>query len=346
MQGYRLSSWGTPPRLEPVHLPEPTADQVLVTVEGAGLCHSDVHVIDAPPGALSFSLPFTLGHEVAGRVAQVGASVRSVQVGDPVLVYGPWGCGDCPRCAQGYENYCDRRGTLGFSGLGLGRDGGLADAVLVPSERHLEPLGDLDPVQAAPLTDAGLTSYHAVAGCRQQLGPDATAVVIGVGGLGHLAIQILRAITDCTVIAVDVRDEALALAESFGAHGTVRAGHGAECAITKATDGRGADAVFDFVGSSATLALATQVLRADGDLVLVGSGGGELLVRKGTGLPQGARLSLPFWGSRTELSEVVALARAGKLRAEVERFALCDVYLALERLRAGTLTGRAVLVPG
>lgn len=346
MRGYRLSNWGTAPRLEPIHLPDPTAEEVLVTVEGAGLCHSDVHVIDAPPGALSFTLPFTLGHEVAGRVAQVGTSVRSVLVGDLVLVYGPWGCGDCPRCAQGHENYCDRRGSLGFSGLGLGRDGGLADAVLVPSARHLEPLGDLDPVQAAPLSDAGLTSYHAVASCRHRLGPEATALVIGVGGLGHLAIQILRSITDCTVIAVDVRDEALVLAESFGAHSTVRAGHGAERFITAATGGRGADAVFDFVGSPATLALATQVLRADADLVLVGSGGGELLVRKGTGLPQGARLSLPFWGSRTELSAVVALARAGKLRVEVERFALSDVDLALERLRAGTLTGRAVLVPG
>ncbi|WP_460347236.1 alcohol dehydrogenase catalytic domain-containing protein [Actinoallomurus acanthiterrae] len=123
---------------------------------------SDLHVIDAAPGVMPFASGFTLGHEAAGRVAAVGAAVTGIAVGDAVVVYGPWGCGRCRRCSAGRENYCDRRATLTWAGMGLGRDGGMADYVLVPSARHLETIGDLDPAQAAPLSDAGLTPYHAI----------------------------------------------------------------------------------------------------------------------------------------------------------------------------------------
>ncbi len=343
MRALRFTGAGLPPVPTDVDLPVPRGAEVLVRVTAAGLCHSDLHVIDAGAGA--FPAPFTLGHEVAGQVSEVGPGARGVAPGDPVVVYGPWGCGDCARCAQGRDNYCDRRAEVPWAGVGLGRDGGMADYVLVPSARYLEPIGDLDPAQAAPLTDAGLTPYHAIQQCRQQLVEGATVAVIGVGGLGHLAVQLLRALTPSRVLAVDVRPEALALAEACGAHLTVNASADADRALRKASGGHGVDVVLDFAGTDATLDLAARSVRAGGDLVVIGSGGGQLSIRKPGPLPQGARVSLPFWGTRAELTEVIALARSGALRVEVERFPLSAAPEAIRRLRTGELTGRAVLVP-
>jgi propanol-preferring alcohol dehydrogenase len=356
MRAVRLTRWGGPPVVTEVERPTPRGEEVLVRVEAAGLCGSDLHVISAGPGALPYLTPFTLGHEVAGRVAARGPDATGPRAGERVVVYGPWGCGRCGHCSAGAENYCDRRSALDAAhtgtGTGLGRDGGLADFLLVPSGRLLLPVGDLDPVQAAPLSDAGLTSYHAVAGIRQALGETgrgvgvgASVVVIGIGGLGHLAVQILRAITSAQVLAVDVRDEAIALAADCGAHfGTVVRADTADV-LRKRTGGAGADAVLDFVGTSATLRLAVDTLRAGGELALVGSGGGELTVRKPGALPPGLRISLPFWGTRPDLEQVVALARSGAVRVETERFALSRAPEAIEMLRSGGVRGRVVLVP-
>jgi len=334
---------GLAPAFTEVDRPVPRGGEVLLRVTATGLCHSDLHVIDA--GGMGFPTPFTLGHEVAGRVAELGPDATGVAPGDPVAVYGPWGCGRCPRCLAGRDNYCDRRAELTWAGLGLGRDGGMADYVLVPSAAYLVPIGDLDPAQAAPLTDAGLTPYHAIQRCRAALIEGSTVAVIGVGGLGHLAVQLLRALTPSRVIAVDVREEALALAVRCGAHLSLPAAADTHRRVRTASGGAGADVVLDFAGTDATLELAARSLRADGDLVIVGSGGGNLAVRKPGALPAGARVSLPFWGTRDELAEVVALARSGALRVEVERFPLAAAPEAIARLRAGTLPGRAVLVP-
>jgi propanol-preferring alcohol dehydrogenase len=341
MRAFRLVEWGSAAVLAEVGRPEPRGDEVLVRVEAAGLCHSDLHVLDAAPGALPFAPPFTLGHEIAGEVV-AGAGMAA---GTRVVVYGPWGCGSCGRCAAGHEQLCDRRGELPGAGAGLGRDGGMADFVLVPSARHLEPIGDLDPAEAAPLTDAGLTSYHAIQQCRSALGDGSTVAVIGVGGLGHVAIQLLRSLTPAAVFAVDVRNEALTLAERCGARLATLAAPDTDRVLRRASGGCGVDAVLDFVGSDSTLELAVRCLRAGGDLVLVGSGGGRLTVRKPGALPPGCRISLPFWGSRPDLTEVVALARTGAVRVEVERFPLSAAAEALDRLRAGELSGRAVLLP-
>jgi len=338
----RLTAWGRPPSLADADVPEPAGTEVLVRVEAAGICHSDLHVVDAAPGALPYRIPFTLGHEIAGHVAALGAEASGLEAGDRVAVHGPWGCGTCRRCAAGEDNYCDRRTELAWSGAGLGLDGGMAEHVLVPHARHLVPIGDLDATQAAPLTDAGLTPYHAVAGLG--LAEDAAVVVIGAGGLGHVAIQILRATTRATVFAVDVREEALALAHRSGAHRTLLAEPGTETELRRSI-GK-ADAVLDFVGSDPTLALAAGVLRPGGSLVIVGSGGGRLTVAKPGPLPQGASVSLPFWGSRRELAEVIALARAGDVRVETELFPLAAAAEAFDRLRAGHVRGRAVLLPG
>lgn len=338
--------------LTEVARPIPRADEILIRVEAAGVCRSDLHVLDARPGALPYRTPFTLGHEVAGRVAKRGPEANGPAVGARVVVFGPWGCGLCSRCAAGAENYCDRRADLDAvrtgTGVGLGRDGGMADFLLIPSGRLLVPVGDLPAAQAAPLSDAGLTAFHAVSGIRPTLPVEggASVAVIGVGGLGHLAVQILRATTSARVLAVDVREEALALADACGAHfGTLLRPDTAEALRRRAGSGVGVDAVLDFVGSRSSLELAVGALRSGGELAVVGSGGGELAVRKPGALPPGVRISLPFWGTRPELEEVVALARKGVVRVETEEFALSSAPEAIDRLRSGRTRGRTVLVP-
>ncbi|WP_413104325.1 NAD(P)-dependent alcohol dehydrogenase [Streptomyces sp. Inha503] len=345
MRALRLTAWGEAPAPAEAERPVPHGTEVLVRVEAAGLCRSDLHVIDAPPGALPYRLPFTLGHEVAGRVTALGPDAAGVAEGDRVVVYGPWGCGSCARCAAGSDNYCDRRDTLAWHGAGLGRDGGMAEYLLVPSARPLVPIGDLPADQAAPLSDAGLTSYHAVSGLRSALGEGTTAVVIGVGGLGHLAVQILRATTESRVLAVDVREDALALADRSGADFSTLMRPDTARALRARSGDVGADAVLDFVGTAQTLELAIGVLRPGGELALVGSGGGSLTVSKPGVLPAGFRLSLPFWGTRHELAGVVTLARSGALRVETESLPLSAAPEAIDRLRRGAARGRTVLVP-
>lgn len=180
---------------------------------------------------------------------------------------------------------------------------------------------------------------------RPALGEDEGVVVIGVGGLGHLAVQILRATTSARVLAVDVREEALALADACGAHFGTLLRPDTAAALRSRTGGAGAVAVLDFVGSRSSLELAVDVLRPGGELVVVGSGGGELTVRKPGALPPGTRISLPFWGTRPELEAVVSLARDGVLTVGVEPFGLSQATEAVARLREGRVRGRAVLTP-
>ena len=258
-----------------------------------------------------------------------------------MLVYGPWGCGVCWHCARGEENLCPRRR---FGGCGLGHDGGLAEYVAVPAARLLVPLGDLDPVEAAPLTDAGLTPYHAIKRELWRLVPGSSVVVIGVGGLGHMAVQLLRELSPARVVAVDPREGARRLALDAGVAaafdsdgldpGDVRAEAGSEGAVL----------VLDFVGSEETLRLAAAVVAAGGHVSLVGLGGGTL--RTGIGvLPIEWSAGKPSWGTLPELHEVVALARAGTLHVEVERLALDETIDGYRRLHRGEVVGRAVVVP-
>src|SRR6185503_19666716 len=171
--------------------------------------------MEAPPERLG-RVPFTLGHENAGWVEKLGPGATGFAPGDPVLVYGPWGCGTCANCRLGMENYCEATGGLG-GGL-AGNDGGMAPYLLVPATRFLIPLGSLDPREAAPLSDAGLTSYHAVKRSLHLLGPGSTAVVIGAGGLGQMAIQVLKALSGATtVVAVDTSVDKLKAAKDLGA---------------------------------------------------------------------------------------------------------------------------------
>lgn len=344
MQAFQLTRWGSPAELREIPTPEPGPGQILLEITAAGACHSDLHLMEWPEGQLPWRVPFTLGHENAGRVARLGAGVDRFRVGDNVLVYGPWGCGTCHPCRLGRENYCDQAAALPAAGGGLGFDGGMAEYMLVPSARLLVPLGDLDPVAAAPLTDAALTPYHAIRTTRDALVPGAWAVVIGIGGLGHMAIQLLRATTGCHIVAVDKDAARLETARALGADAGVVSGPDAHREIRRITDGLGAHAVYDMVGSDETLQLGARALRMEGRLVIIGLAGGALPVGFFQ-VPYGTQVSTSYWGTIPELIELVALARAGRIKVEHEVFALDRVADVYARLRRGEVRGRAVIVP-
>ncbi|HVY49847.1 MAG TPA: NAD(P)-dependent alcohol dehydrogenase [Minicystis sp.] len=346
MQAFRLIA---PHRAELTDVPKPTPapGEVVVQVASAGVCHSDLHLMEwngAELAELGLRLPFTLGHECAGFVAELGAGVRGFAPGDPVAVYGAWGCGHCRTCRTSAETHCERASELGYMGAGLGRDGAEAEYLLVPSSRLLLPLGKLDPSTAAPLTDAALTPYHAMKGALPSLVGGTTAVVLGVGGLGHMAVQLLKALCPARVVACDVSTDKLALAKSVGADVQLRSEPGAADAVRELTRGLGAELVLDFVGTSATMALAAKMVRQRGEISVVGLAGGKLEVSFGA-LPFDAAIRIPYWGSAVELMDVLALAEQGKIRVDVERFPLSKAMGVYKRLRDGAITGRAVLDP-
>jgi propanol-preferring alcohol dehydrogenase len=344
MQAYQLVEWQQPPELREVEVPEPGPGEVLVKVGGAGACHSDLHIMEWPGGVLPYELPFTLGHENAGWIESVGAGVTGWAPGDAVAVYGPWGCGRCRQCRTTLETLCEHSAEIGAAGGGLGRDGGMAEYMLVPDPRLLVPLGDLDPRDAAPLSDAALTPYHAIKLALPKLMPGTSVLVVGIGGLGHMAVQLVRAMTPSDVIAVDVDPAKLALAREVGATATVPAGEDAIGVVRELTGGRGAALVLDCVGNDATMALDVAAVGSGGSVMVIGVAGGTLPLTFGT-MRFDASITYPYWGSAIELAEVLELARAGRIHAHVERFSLERAPEAYQRMRDGSLAGRAVITP-
>jgi len=239
MKAVRYIETGRPPEIVDIPVPKPAAGEVLIKIAGAGVCHSDLHLLDEEFGPKG---PFILGHENAGWIAELGEGVQGWKEGDAVLVYGPWGCGRCHSCQLSAENYCENHASQPSFGGGIGSDGGMAEYMLVPSARLLVPLGDVDPVSAAPLTDAALTPYHAIKTALPLMTPDTTVVVIGIGGLGHLAVQLLQALTPARLIAADIDDAKLAHARELGVTHTVntRDSDAAAEAIAGLTGPRGA----------------------------------------------------------------------------------------------------------
>ncbi|GAB3116878.1 NAD(P)-dependent alcohol dehydrogenase [Janibacter alkaliphilus] len=345
MRAVVFENFQTFPVLTEVERPTPGPGEVLLKVAGSGACHSDVGVFDEfesdPTGLMTPS--FVLGHEASGWVEEVGPGVSGFAKGDAYLVYGPIGCGRCPACSRGQDTYCAQPQQVGYLATGLGRDGGMAEYMTAPA-RNLVPLGDADPVAAAPLADAGLTPYHAIKRALPHLaGGGRYALAIGLGGLGIVGVQILGALTGATIIATDLKPEAMAAAEQLGAV-TVPGGEGQAEAIREITGGRGVDAVFDFVGAGPTIALAAAVVAQRGSVTIVGIGGGTL-EWSFFGMPYEVNFSSTYWGTIEELHEVVAMYRAGQIDPPVERFALDDALEAYRQLRDGELDARAVIVP-
>src|SRR5678815_5288361 len=224
MLAYRLLQAQTPPEFQEVREPQPGPGQVVVRVAGSGLCHTDLTVISRDRSHWKDEAPpFTLGHEIAGWVEELGSGVTGLQRGDAVAVNPSWAsCGRCHLCRSGEENHCLYQRAIRAPGVGY--DGGHAPYVLVPEARFLVPIGDLDPVLAAPLTDAGITTYTAIKSALPEIYPGSTAVVIGIGGLGLYAVQFLRQLTGARIVAVDSSEARLKLAREYGADDVVTTG--------------------------------------------------------------------------------------------------------------------------
>jgi propanol-preferring alcohol dehydrogenase len=343
MQAFQFVAAQKPAELREVPVPDPGPGEVLIKIGGAGACHSDLHILEAPPKPGPAQSPFTLGHENAGWVEKMGPGATGFTKGDPVIVYGPWGCGLCMNCRVGRENYCQNPGNIKAGGLGS--NGGMAHFMVVPSTRFLIPLGKLDPSEAAPHSDAALTSYHAVKRSLHLLGAGSTAVVIGTGGLGQMAIQILKALTGATtVIAVDTSHEKLEIAKKLGADEAMLSGDAAVARIKDITRGQGAELVLDMVGVAPTLKMAAQLARVLGHLTIVGLSSASLPVNF-HGPAKECSVAAPYWGYIPELMEVVNLAQAGKIKMLVEHFPLELASEAYHLLHDGKIQGRAVITP-
>ncbi|MFE3445170.1 NAD(P)-dependent alcohol dehydrogenase [Nocardia sp. NPDC059180] len=333
--------------LREVPIPDIGPSDLLLRVGAAGICHSDLHVLHLPFRVRE--QPLTLGHEVAGTIEAVGDAVACRHTGERGVVYLCWSCGMCRECASGNENVCEAAGRTAMPPCpGLGPDGGMADYIRVPASSFV-PIGDLDFTQAAPLADAALSSRHAIRGAREHLGPGSVAVVIGIGGLGHVAVQILATTTATRVLAVDVSADKLDLAARCGAAQGLIIGDTTAAEILALTRGRGADAVFDFVGVDSTARLAVESVAPNGAYRMIGLGGGAPEITAapagGPGWPWGASVRKSYGGTKSDLIDGVALAAAGTLRVEVECYPLTEGRAALDRLERGLVTGRAVLVP-
>lgn len=342
MRALRYSGPGDVALLD-IPRPSPGQGEVLLRVGAAGVCHSDVHVARGTSSLsqLDDLAPFTLGHEIAGVVIATGSQVDPSLCGMRAAVYAPTGCLDCTSCRGGAWNYCDARDDSSLPGLGLGQDGGLAEYVAVDARRLLD-IGDLPFELAAVLTDAALTSIHAISMIRPAAAAGSTVVVIGVGGLGHLAVQLL-ANMGYQVIAVDSRESVRPIATASGAHSFCSPADLID--VTRQRTGtRGASAVLDFVGSTQTLELAERVLGTRGSLVLVGSAGGQVVVDKSrTHLRRGLNYHIPVWGTLPEMDSVIALAQQGVLKPIVTRTSLGRAAEALTALHEGRVGGRLVV---
>lgn len=328
--------------LELVDLPDPEPSRptdVVVRVGGAGVCATDLHSIDGWMEDVGVRPPRVLGHENAGWVEAVGDGVSTVTVGDPVVVYPAYSCGLCLACRRGDDMRCENGE---FTGLSV--DGGFAEYLLT-TERSLVKLDPgVDPADVAPHADAGITAYHAVRKVVHLARPGTVSVVVGIGGVGHIGLQLLRELGSGTVVAVDAGDRARELAAELGADHVVGAGQAAEAA-RDLTAGRGADLVIDFVGSDSTHSDSLAALARGGTYSVVGYGG-TVRVPSVTLVANEQAVVANLVGTWPDLYELLQLHAAGRVVVRTERHPLEEVNDVLEALRGSGVFGRAVLVPG
>jgi len=351
MRSLQLVEFGAPLEWREQATPEPRGAEVLLETLATGVCHSDLHLWEGYYGdgdARSYvrdrgvRLPITMGHEIVGRVVAAGPDAAGVAPGDVRLVY-PWiGCGTCRHCRADRSNSCSAMRSLGFLA-----NGGYADHVLVPDARYLLDVGTLHPEEAASYACAGLTAYSAL---RKALPLDADEdlVMIGAGGVGLMAAQIVRAMTDARVTFVDLDPRKLDAAREFGDFDVLDGSRtDVREALLARTEGRGVAAVIDFVGSTQTASMGQALLAKNGTLIIVGLFGGEMRVPTHFFPLRNATIRGSYTGSLEELRELLTLVREHGVRPlPVACHPVDAVPHILEEMRQGRVIGRAVVVPG
>jgi len=346
MRAFRMTQWQSPPELVELDVPEPGPGEVRIKVAGNGLCQSDLHMPELPAAIEQFmgwEMPFTLGHEIGGWIDRLGPGVTGYEEGTPVALVSTRSCGACLECDAGYDNACE----MNQRGRGYGMNGGIADYIVLESTRPLIPLGKLDPKLAGPLTDAGTTSYHGVRRVQDKLTKGRTALVIGAGGLGGFAIQYIKILTGARLIVADIAKDKLARAKEMGADECLDSNREDLAGeIMKLTEGRGCDAVLDFVGNDATIATSINVLAKLATYAVIGAGQGKLEIPLMAAIAgKNASIISFIGGTDADTRAAISLGDQGLLRNDVEFFDIADSSKAFERLAAGKMVGRGIIVP-
>ncbi|WP_406369617.1 NAD(P)-dependent alcohol dehydrogenase [Streptomyces sp. NBC_00647] len=341
MKAVQVIEYDEPPVLVDVPDPQITGPlDVIVKIGGAGVCRTDLHILEGQwKDKSGVALPYTIGHENAGWVAEVGQAVTNVKVGDPVILHPLVTCGLCRACRAGDDVHC-----MNSAFPGIDADGGYAE-YLKTSARSVVPLApSLEPASVAALADAGLTAYHAVAKAARVLRPGDKAVVIGAGGLGHIGIQVLRALSPVEMIVIDRSPEALALAKELGADHTLVADGSEADRVRDLTGGHGAEAVLDFVGEGGAVETGVACLRRNGNYYVIGYGG-HLHVPTIDVISTEINFIGNLVGSYNDLSELMVLAAQDKVTLHTQRYPLACFRQALDDLDTGAVRGRAILIP-
>ena len=350
-QCYCVTKHKAPLELMINEVPEPQGDEVLIRMTGAGVCHSDIHLWEGSYDLGSgnamtladrgIALPLTMGHEIAGEVVKIGPDAAGISEGMSCLVY-PWlGCGQCPTCQRDEENYCPKMARS----IGVFQPGGYAQYVLVPRSKYCIDIGDLDPAEAAPLACSGVTTYSALKKFGDKI-KDEPVVIIGAGGLGHMALATLKALGGRGAVFVDLDPDKRAAAIEAGALNAIDGGaEDAARQIKNATDG-GAHMVLDLVGSGETINLGLAAGTKGVQVVVVGLYGGEVKVPSVYFPLRAMAIRGSYVGDLKELRELVALAQQRALKpVPVTRRKLEEANAALMDLKDGNVIGRVVLVP-
>ena len=342
MKAVRVHEYGEPASIDDV--PEPRVEgplDVLVHVDAAGVCRTDLHVLEGQWAQKSgVALPYVLGHENAGTVVDVGAAVTNVAVGDRVILHPLVTCGLCPACRRGDDVHCAHSAFPGID-----RDGGMAEFLRTGARSVVKLAEGLEPAAVAALADAGLTAHHAVRKAVPELPATARAVVVGAGGLGHIGLQCLLAMTPAEVVVVDRSADVLAKARALGAHRTVLAGDDVVEQVLDLTDGAGAEVVLDFVGEHGTEAQGVAMTRDAGSYCVIGYGG-KVEVPTIDLISREIRVVGNLVGSYSDLRELMALASRGLVTLSTREYPLSSALQALDDLDGGRLPGtRAILLP-
>ena len=342
MKAIRLHSYGQPPQLEDVPEPQATGpDDVVIGIGGAGLCRTDLHIIDGwLADLIPAELPLVLGHENAGWVHAVGPAVEHVAVGDPVICHPNLTCGVCGACRSADDMRCERGPRL----PGVTCAGGMAELFKTNARAVVKLGATAQPAELAALADGGLSAYHAVAKAVPVLGAGSSAVAVGVGGLGHIGIQCLKVMTPAQVIAVDTDEDARKLALDCGADQVVAA-DGRQAQQVRELTGGGADAVFDFVGEDSTIGDSVGMLRSGGTYYLVGYGGTVTFPSMQLVLGE-VSIVANLIGTYPDLANLVDLADQAKVVLHSTRYPLDAAGDGIDDLRHGRIHGRAILTPG